>query len=168
VTTYANPEAPFAGYRTFAVAAPPAVDGGTPGGEVASLEQADRAASAQLTRRGLTRVEPDQNPDVIWFSLATTDDPAARAFSCLPGRFYGNWPFVFTPCAGLDQLYTRLEPQSLLVGLIDPHAGQIVFAGLIPNVPEGSSAPAGRVKQGIAGVFSGFPRGSARVDASAP
>jgi hypothetical protein len=168
VSTYVNPDGAFASYRTFAVAPPPDVDGGTSSDSVTSLQQADGAASAQLTQRGLARVEADQDPDVIWFSLATTDAAAARVFPCLPGRFDGNWPFDFPPCAGFEGLYTRFEPQSLLVGLVDPHVSQIVFGGLIPNVPEASTAPGGRVAQGIAGVFSAYPRRSASVDAAAP
>jgi hypothetical protein len=162
IDTTVNPNATFSEYQTFAFVGPSDVDPTTarviPDAVMVNLDVANQAMREELTALGLIEVGPNDNPDLRAFSLSTTQDEAAIYWACVDGYWYGYWAWSFDPCSWLEPVYTEYTEGTILVGLVDPNMGEVVFGGLIQGIAYGDSGDMEeRIDDDMEEVFDAYP-----------
>lgn len=156
VVERADPNADFTSYQTFAFAQAP--EGGTsiPSGVSANLGIANNDMKEELEDLGLTEVDPSDNPDLIAFSLASTDNVTDLYWSCVPGYWYGYWDWSYDPCSVVSPYYDSYTVGTLVVGLVDPALEKVVFGGAAKNVLDGSDI-ADEINDAVEQIFDDYP-----------
>lgn len=161
VTTASSATAEFEDYETFAVAdpsdAPENVRERIPDDVETDLEVVNDAVRDELTQLGLREVARDDDPDLVAFSLAATDDEEAVYWDCVEGYWYGYWTYAWDPCAWLEPVYLEYTVGSIFVGLADPEEEQVVFGGLIEGVVDGDGDTEERIQDDVEEVFDDYP-----------
>jgi hypothetical protein len=166
-----DPNADFTSYKTFAFVVAPE-DAGVldiPDDVSSNLSVVRDAVKGQLEQEGLTEVARGEDPDVLAFNLASTNDVTALSWDCAPGYWYGYWGFAGDPCATLEPYYDQYTEGTVAVGLIDPSLNKVVFGGVAKGVIDGDENDIQReVDEAVEKIFDDYPRdqtGSGTVDA---
>jgi len=156
VATTASPTADFANYQTFALAESNDSDA-IPDAVETNLDLVNEAMVEELTDRGLTQVDPDDDPDVIAFNLATTDTQGTYYWDCVDGYWWGYWGSSWTPCAWLQPVYTEYTAGTIALGLADPELREVVFGGFIQGYEDGTDDIEDRIQEDVERVFDSYP-----------
>ena len=163
VFTRTNPAGDFASYSTFAFPDPAADPLLKPDHEVppqvqANLTLINDSVRSELLLLGFTEVRPDQDPDLVAFSLASASKEGAIVWECVPGGWYGYWYWAWDPCAAADPDYVDYAEGVFWVGLSDPKLKQVVFAGLAQGYGDGSgSGLEERLDSAMHRIFAAYP-----------
>jgi hypothetical protein len=158
VEAASNSTADFTAYKTFAIS----TAGGTvavPASVATNLGVVNDAIQTQLQDLGLTEVDLSQSPDLIAFSLASTEETAAFSWNCVPGYWYGYWDWSYTPCGWIDPIYDEYTVGTVVIGLTDPAIEQVVFGGVMQEVLDGQSTDeiTDDINDGVENVFDEYP-----------
>jgi hypothetical protein len=164
ITSRSNATADFTSFDTFAIAdeddVPADVQEQIPDGIAANLDMVNDAVRTVLVQQGLREVDRDDEPDLIAFSLAATQDVEALYWTCVDSYWYGYWSYVWTPCAWLAPVYTEYTQGSVVIALADPVAEDIVFGGVIQGVIEdevNSADAEERINEDVDELFEDYP-----------
>jgi hypothetical protein len=154
VVERADPDADFTSYKTFAISDNSSV--AIPSGVAANLAQANDAITTQLENLGLTEVDASADPDLIAFSLASTDVDAALSWSCVPGYWYGYWDWSYDPCSVVSPYYDSYTVGTLVVGLVDPVLEKTVFGGVAQSILDDSNVD-DDIDDAVEDIFDAYP-----------
>jgi hypothetical protein len=151
--------ADFTSYKTFAISSAGTGTATIPEDVNANLTTVNEAMRTQLVGLGLTEVDITADPDLVGFSLATTDDEAAVSWGCAPGYYYGYWAWTWQPCTWLTPIYSEYTVGTVVLGLSDPVAEQVVFGGVIQGVLNGDSTEeiTNDINDGVEDIFDDYP-----------
>jgi hypothetical protein len=158
VVEYADSQADFASYKTFAFTPAPSGAADLPNEVQSSLDVVNSELKKQLEEQGLTEVNVSASPDVVVFSLESTKDSSALSWSCVPGYWYGYWPWTYDPCSVMAPSYDEYKSGSIAVGLVDPALQRVVFGGVAESVVVGSGNDIQRLVDGaVDDIFKDYP-----------
>ncbi len=167
VREFADPNANFASYTTFAFVATGASQNpsattqvATPAEVASNLQQVNDAMRSQLEDLGLTEVAANENPDLNAFSLISTRDQTAVSWDCAPGGWYGYWAWSFNPCPLITSVYDEYVEGTVTLGLIDPALNKVVFGGVARGIiEEDESNTKKEIDKAVREIFDRYPRG---------
>lgn len=150
--------ADFSAFETFAVTPDEALPADVPADVRTNLEVANTAAVAELVALGLVQVEPDSDPppDLALFNLAATQQETTTTWECVPGYWWTGWGYAWDPCAWMVEVPVTYTEGTLVIGLADPAAQQVVFGGALQGVLECGDSAA-RIQAGVARIFGDYP-----------
>jgi hypothetical protein len=163
VTTRSSATADFTSYETFAFPERTEtiedLDESVPTQVAANLELVNDAVRSELTALGLEEVDAADDPDLVAFNLAATEETEAISWECVDGYWYGYWTYAWDPCAWLAPIYTEYTSGAVLVALADRQREEVVFGGLIQGVgdDEDPDEVEERVQNGVAAIFNAYP-----------
>jgi hypothetical protein len=163
IDTSASPTADFTQFRTYAFTnvndMTPDLAHNIPSTVSADLAVVTDATRQELSELGLTEVDPSASPDLRAFNLASTNNEEGVYWTCIDSYWYGYWYWSWAPCEWITPVYTEYTEGSILLGLVDPDANELVFAGLIQGVIDGSDDIEDRIREDVDEVFDDYPRG---------
>jgi hypothetical protein len=121
ITNYL-PGTDFSKYRTFKW-----VMIGSSGAPDQILDtQIKQSIDAQLTAKGLTKVDSDKADLLVGFQVAVTKERQWSAYGMGDGPF---WPGMNTPMGSATATSTTINIGTLLLDMYDPAAKQLVWTG---------------------------------------
>ncbi len=149
-----DPDVDFDDYKTFAISEQ--TDDTLPSDVATNLSSANSEIIEQLEAKGLRYVDIDDDPDLIAFSVASTDEVTDVSWDCVPGYWYGYWSFSYDPCEFVSPYYDEYTVGTLVVGLADPERDEVVFAGVAQSVLDGTD-PEDDIEQAVDDIFDKYP-----------
>jgi hypothetical protein len=152
-------EADFSTFTTFTIAPDDALPANVPADVRTNLAVANDAAAAELVALGLTQVEPDSDPppDLAIFNLAATQLETTTTWECVPGYWWTGWSYAWDPCAWMVEVPVTYTEGTVVVGLADPAAQQVVFGGALQGVLECGGDATARIEAGVKRIFLDYP-----------
>ena len=153
----------FSMYQTFAIVGvsmvPPQFLEGIPAPRRTDLDFVNAEAARELRELGLTQVQPDQSPELLLFSLATSDLDTALRWECMAGWNWGGYfaGWTWNPCAWLQRDLEWVNVHTFVTGLADPQRNDVVFAGFIGGIEEPDIEPKDVIAEGVAEVYDDYP-----------
>ena len=105
----------------------------------------------------MRQVNPNENPDLLLFSISKTTEQSALYWECAGGYWYGYWTWYWDPCSWVTAVPVEYSVGTLVVGLTDPAASKIVFGGALVGVLECSDDLSGRIERGVDDIFEDYP-----------
>ncbi|HEY8945153.1 MAG TPA: DUF4136 domain-containing protein [Polyangiaceae bacterium] len=160
ITTEVNPSTDFTEFETFAFTTAGDMGDQTleiPADVAANLEVVNDAIRDELTDKGLVEVAVTENPDLRVSSLASTEDVESIYWACADSYWYGYWYWSWQPCSWIQPVYTEYTEGTILIGIVDPTADELVFGGLIEGVADGSEDVEERIQEDVDDVFDAYP-----------
>jgi hypothetical protein len=150
--------ADFGSFDTFAITPDEALPPDVPADVRTNLAVANDAAAAELVALGLVEVDvnSDPPPDLALFNLAATQQETTTSWECVPGYWWTGWSYAWDPCAWMVEVPVTYTEGTLVVGLADPAAQQVVFGGALQGVLECGDSAA-RIESGVARIFGEYP-----------
>lgn len=138
---------------------PPEFLAGVPAPRRTNLDFVNSEAAGELRDLGLTQVQPDQNPELLLFSLATSDVATALRWDCVAGQYWGGYfvGWTWDPCAWQERDLEWVNVDTLITGLADPQRNDVVFAGYIGGIEEPSVEPQDVIDEAVSEVYDDYP-----------
>jgi hypothetical protein len=163
IDTSSSSTADFTQYRTYAFTTlgdmGPGIVQNIPTDVSTDLAAVTDAMRDELNSLGLTEVDASASPDLRAVNLASTSNEEGVYWTCIDSYWYGYWYWSWAPCEWITPVYTEYTEGSILIGLVDPDANELVFAGLIQGVLDGSEDDVEeRIDEDVEEVFEQYPK----------
>jgi hypothetical protein len=162
VTTDYDHSAPFAKYKTYALA--PAAHGQTlsPVSE-AALRAALRT---QLAARGINEVASGQADLAVVRHVFVQRKVSVQQYTDWGYGYGGGWPYgygYYGMWAGAPRTYVDVNHYTegtLVLDFVDRHSRKLVFRGIGKAVVGGSESNAGKIEEAVSKIIAEFPGGT--------
>lgn len=158
--TRSDPTADFTAFETFAIAPdeaypdPPPED--LPEDAITDFKNANADVANELEALGLTEVDAEDDPDLVVFTAAASEDKDAVVWECVPGWSWWGWWYTWDPCAWLQPVPVDYSVGTVVVGLANPNTEEVVFGGVVQGVLDCGNTDQ-RLSDAISDVFDDYP-----------
>lgn len=162
VTTDHDPAAPFAKYKSYAIAPPSHGQTLAPVGE-AALRDTTRS---ELSKRGIVEA-PQAKADLdVVRHVFFENKVSVQQYTDWGYGYHGAWPYgygYYGMWAGAPQTYVDVNHYTegtLVLDFVDTHTKKLVFRGTGSAVVAGPESNAAKIRKAVEKIIAQFPSGA--------
>jgi hypothetical protein len=158
VDTDHDPQANFGQYKTYAWAPEPTPPSGPHPIVQNTLfeKRLKESVDSQLPSRGLRPAAPGEQPDLLIFHHAHTQNEISSTNSGVGMGYYGGYPWGFGGYWGPSDVYEYKEG-TIILDFVDPKNQQLVWRGVASDAINPAGPSPDQIKEAVKKMLAQYP-----------